>query len=71
MSNDDASDSNPCEEERLYRADVPVRLPPESLRQFSRWLDKQLAEMEARWAHWASPAAKRTCRPRRVKPLPR
>lgn len=31
-------------------------------RRYSRWMDKQLAELVARWAHLASPRAQRFSR---------
>jgi len=34
-------------------------------RRFSRWMDKQLAELVAHWAHLATPGAQRLFRPTR------
>jgi len=71
VSDDDFPSGDLSEEQRLFRADVPVRLPGESRRRFSRWLDKQLAELEARWAHLAAPATRPIPPKRRIKRLPR
>lgn len=71
MSDDDSVGGDLSEEQRLFRPDVPVRLPGESLRRFRRWLDKQLAELEARWAHAAAPATRPIPLKRRIKRLPR
>ena len=39
--------------------EVPVRIHAGSLNRFSRRIEKQLAELEARWAHAAIPTAPR------------
>lgn len=40
-------------------ADVPVQVDARSYRQFTRWLDRELDRLVARWAHRAVPNATR------------
>jgi hypothetical protein len=35
------------------------QVPTEAFDQFERWMDEQLATLEARWAAWAAPRAGR------------
>lgn len=51
--------------------DVPVRVATRSYREFSRWMDRELAKLVARWAHTAAPNAARSPRFRFRKPKPR
>ena len=48
-------------------ADVPVKVRRGNFRQFSRWMDRQLGELVARWAHAAAPCASQSggCRDRK------
>ena len=50
--------------------DVPVKVASESYQEFTRWLDRELEELVARWAHVAAPKASRRAPSRRrfVKP---
>jgi hypothetical protein len=50
--------------------DVPVEVASESYQEFTRWLDRELEELTARWAHLAAPNAwsRPTFRRRLVKP---
>jgi len=52
-------------------ADVPLRVSAHSYREFSRWMDRELAKLVARWAHTAAPNASRAARFRFRKPKPR
>ena len=50
--------------------DVPVKVASESYQELTRWLDRELEELVARWAHVAAPKASRRAPSRRrsVKP---
>jgi hypothetical protein len=45
--------------QRHEQADVPVKVDARSYRQFTRWLDRELDRLVARWAHQAVPNAAR------------
>ncbi len=62
MSSDKTHGGAPDAGETRDGADVPVRLPRESFREFSRRIDEQLARLVAQWAHTAAPAALRSTR---------
>jgi len=51
--------------------EVPVRVPARSYREFSRWMDRELAKLVARWAHTAAPNASRCPQFRFRTPKPR
>ena len=50
--------------------DVPVKVASESYQELTRWLDRELEELVARWAYVAAPKASRRAPSRRrfVKP---
>ena len=50
--------------------DVPVKVASESYQEFTRWLDHELGELVARWAHVSAPKPSRRGPSRRrfVKP---
>ena len=48
--------SNPRRRASPY-GDVPVKVASEPYQEFTRWLDRELEQLVARWAHAAAPNA--------------
>jgi len=60
---------SPCRRASPY-GDLPMKVASESYQEFTRWLDHELEELVARWAHVSAPKASRRAPSRRrfVKP---
>ena len=68
MGSDEAGRGEPTDGARIP-GDVPVKVGIGSYRYFQGWIDRELEELVARWAHAAAPiASRRSRRLRRGKP---
>ncbi len=47
---------------RIEAADVPMKVRRRSFRQFSHWMNQELAKLVSRWSHTAAPSALRISR---------